>query len=175
MERHRRNTYENLWRIVDDCAICSISAGIDFIVDAEDYDRLKDIKWYLDTGYIRNSRHIRIHRFILNNPKGFIDHINGNVFDNRKSNLRVCTPEENTLNRGAQSNNKTGYKGVCYDKSRGKYKADIKRGEKKICIGRFETAEEAAHAYDRKAIELHGEFARTNFPRKYYENEVENQ
>jgi hypothetical protein len=129
--------------------------------------------WYyrLD-GNRRRLTTLSIHRLIMDAPKGMdIDHINGNPLDNRKSNLRICTRAENQSNRGPQKNNTSGYKGVSYKKPSKSWKAQKWRAQincrgESICIGYFDTPEEAARAYDTKAKELHGEYAYLNFPDK---------
>jgi len=94
-------------------------------------------------------------------PQGEVDHINCNKFDNRWDNLRVASRTQNANNIGLRKNNKSGYKGVSYDKATGRYIALIRSGGKKINLGRFDTAEEAHAAYCKAAKELHGDFART--------------
>jgi hypothetical protein len=97
-------------------------------------------------------------------PDGkFVDHINGDRSDNRICNLRLATKAQNGMNRGKQSNNTSGMKGVSWAKNAGKWSAHIKINRKKIHLGLFNNIEHAAAAYDSAAISLHGEFARTNF------------
>jgi hypothetical protein len=93
-----------------------------------------------------------------------VDHINGNKRDNRIENLRLCTRSENAMNRGKSKNNISGYKGVRQVGS--KWEARIGYRYKLICIGTYNLKEEAARAYDKKAIELFGDFAYLNFPSK---------
>jgi hypothetical protein len=89
-----------------------------------------------------------------------VDHINGNKLDNRKSNLRIVTNQENCFN----SSRKTGkYKGVSYVKSRGKWLAQIMKDYKNYFIGYYDTDYAAAVAYDKRALELFGTHARLNF------------
>lgn len=92
-----------------------------------------------------------------------VDHIDahGPKSDNRICNLRDASSSENHCNRGAQSNNKLGIKGVSQRKDNKKYAAYIKYKDKKKNLGYYDTPEEAAAAYEKAAIELHGEFART--------------
>jgi hypothetical protein len=95
-------------------------------------------------------------------PEGFeIDHINRDATDNRPENLRLVTPAQNQSNRGKQSNNSTGFKGVSRSKRR--FLARISLNGLQRHIGLYNTAIEAAEAYDKAALQLHGtEFARTN-------------
>ncbi|WP_407672128.1 AP2 domain-containing protein [Noviherbaspirillum soli] len=91
-----------------------------------------------------------------------VDHINSDTHDNRPCNLRLATPIQNHCNRNLYSNNRSGYKGVRYHSKHGKFLACVAMNGMSYHVGIFGTAEEAAEAYDRAAIDLHGEFARTN-------------
>jgi hypothetical protein len=91
-------------------------------------------------------------------PK-FIDHINGLKNDNRLQNLRACSHSENLRNRGRQSNNKSGYKGVSWNNSKRKWIAQIMVDKKLVHIGYFQNSIQAANAYILAAIKHHGEFA----------------
>jgi len=116
---------------------------------------------YYDHGYQRltlkkdNKRKLYYaHRIIywlhnpawdIHNPKLFIDHIDGNTQNNNISNLRNVTNQENCFNRDV--------KGYCFDKETEKYRARITLNGKDICLGRFDTKEEAQQAYlNAKAI-----------------------
>ena len=143
------------------------------LVDDEDYNRLNKVRWYAhkerDIWYADRKNGggkplvIRMARQIMKNPIGmFVDHIDGNGLNNQKSNLRICTNAENLHNRGVQKNNTTGYKGVCWDKEKGKYRASISFECKRINLGRFSSKREAAIAYNKAAIKYHGEFAYRN-------------
>jgi hypothetical protein len=113
----------------------------------------------------RSHKLFYIHRLIMGSPKGMtIDHINGDVFDNRKCNLRICTQGENSRNGHKQNKSISGYKGVIFDKRRNKYECKIKYNYKSIFLGCFIDPVEAAKIYDKKAVELFGEFACLNFP-----------
>lgn len=91
-------------------------------------------------------------------PDHEIDHINGDKVDNRICNLRKATISENLMNRGAQSNNTSGYKGVSYYKRRGVWEANISKDGVSRRIGYFNTAEEASIAYNNAVIVEHGYF-----------------
>lgn len=88
-----------------------------------------------------------------------VDHIDGNPFNNRLENLRVCTHAENGRNRKKQINNSTGYPGVSFHKRSGKYQARIMINGKHKHLGLFETTEEAFAAYKNASLKLHGAFS----------------
>jgi hypothetical protein len=153
-----------------------LTQGKHAIVDAEDYKRINQWKWYaLKNGNnfyaVRNiGKHphqimIRMHREVLGlklNDGKQADHRDGNGLDNRRFNLRLCTHSQNQHNqhsiRGISK-----YKGVSWIKKDKKWKTKIQFEQKSIAIGRFDSEIEAAKAYDKKAKELFGEFACTNF------------
>ena len=138
------------------------------------------------------SRRVTMHRVVMDAPKGMdVDHINGDTLDNRKQNLRLCTQSQNSMNKKLRSDSRSGFKGVYEKPTPWKYKyVSKKTGEvsireympkkpfqayiadpntpakrkRHIRLGYYATKEEAARAYDKKAKELHGEFARLNFP-----------
>lgn len=79
-------------------------------------------------------------------PKGQLDHINRNPDDNRIANLREATPQENQRNRWLPSNNTSGYPGVVFNKSHGKWIASITVSRKRIHLGTFDSKEQAIEA-----------------------------
>jgi hypothetical protein len=110
-----------------------------------------------------NNKLYRAHRLVWlyiygEFPENGIDHINGVKDDNRLSNLREASQKQNLLNVGIRSNNKSGYKGVCFDKPSNKWKAQARLNYKDACLGLFETPELASDAYQSFAKENHGEF-----------------
>jgi hypothetical protein len=121
-------------------------------------------------GYIRiriDQERYSAHRvawyFLTNTDPGYkqVDHINGVKYDNRASNLRLATGSQNRANSSKNKNNKSGYKGVYFQKNHNKWYAVIKINYKKIHIGYFDSPELAHIAYCKRAVELFGEFART--------------
>lgn len=88
------------------------------------------------------------------------DHINGDKLDNRRSNLRPATAQENAWNQRVSRNNTTGYKGV---RRLGKrFQALIHKDGVQLCLSTYPTPELAAAAYNGAALALYGQFARLN-------------
>lgn len=89
-------------------------------------------------------------------PMEQIDHKNGCTSDNRLENLRLATDEVNHQNlQGPRANNQSGYLGVTFDHTRGRFRASIVTSGKRKQLGRFDTAEEASAAYLRAKRMLH--------------------
>lgn len=95
-------------------------------------------------------------------PRSYIDHIDCNKANNKFSNLREADKTENNCNRGKQTNNKSGYKGVTRYSSTNSFRAQITYRNKQIHLGYFKTREAAFDAYKKAAERLHEEFARTS-------------
>lgn len=108
------------------------------------------------------GKYIRLHRLAWlytygELPDSHIDHINMNQSDNRICNLRLATRSQNQCNRGLQSNNTSGYKGV--SRHRNKWAAYIKVKRKRTLLGLFNCPTAAHFAYCQAAKKYHGEFA----------------
>jgi len=98
-----------------------------------------------------------LHRWLMNPPNGFhVDHINRNPLDNRRSNLRICTPTENYRNKSTNSNNTSGATGVT--RSLSKWKAFIRADGKNKYLGTFENIEDAIIVRREAEIKYFGEF-----------------
>ena len=106
-----------------------------------------------------------MHGFILNKEDSSqIDHWDRNGLNNQKVNLRPCTGQQNSFNRGKRTGCTSKFKGVHFNKERKKYMLQISVNRRQTYLGLFNSEIEAAKAYDVKALELFGEFAYLNFP-----------
>ena len=120
-----------------------------------------EVKSYKIDKETKKRMRINMHREVIHAPKGVMtDHINLNTLDNRRSNLRLATHSDNAHNTRLPRNNTTGYRGV--SKHSNNYVAHINKDNKYHYLGYFSDPKEAALAYNKAAIELHGEFASLN-------------
>lgn len=135
-------------------------------IDSSDSWLLAD-KWYVvdkPNGYMQVANFKgSMPRAIMKPDKGvYVDHVNGNPLDNRRENLRLCSPAQNSRNRKGYG--KHPYKGILTVKDSKKFFAQISKDGKKYALGGYSSIEDAALAYDKAAKELFGEYARLNFP-----------
>lgn len=152
-----------------------LTKGYEAIVDDSDFEYLNQWKWHYHV-YARrweqvNKKPISItmHRLLLEAEEGeFVDHINRNKLDNRRSNLRLCTKGGNIQNVGLRQDNTSGLKGVSwYNPSNytptKRWVARIYHSGKNRTIGYYHTKTEAAIAYNQEATKWFGEFAFLNY------------
>lgn len=137
-------------------------------MDADLYEELSQHSWYLSAGYAQTSvketrKKVQMHRMILALKKNdgiHVDHINHDRLDNTRESLRTCTLAENNRNIKGRGKRISKYKGVAPNKKN--WMAQITFERKVRHLGTFPTQEDAARAYNKAALELHGEFAYLN-------------
>jgi hypothetical protein len=149
------------------------------ILDLLDYYRLRKYRWIVggkDGKFYamravkvseREIKLISMHREIMNAPAGMlVDHRNRNSLDNRRANLRLATPSQNSYNRQKINSKKTSskYRGVTYNKRDNKWTSRIKVNGKTLWLGYFDNEMDAGRVYDKAAIKYYGEFAHLNLP-----------
>lgn len=146
-----------------------LTQGMVALVDDEDFETINRFKWYVSrerrASYAarnHNGKTIRMHRVILNAPKGIhVDHVNGNGLDNRRENIRLCTMSENLRNQiKPHKDNKLGIKGVHWNKRDKKFQAQIRVDSKSIKLGHFNVMGDADSAYRFAEEKYFREFAR---------------
>lgn len=170
------NSKGNRYEFEGDVSKCYFSnADGYFLFDTEDYELIKNYTWHRDTRIIRASSHyengkqhyICLARLLMKCPEGLVvDHVNHDLLDNRKSNLRICTKGQSRVRSRLRQDNKTGYIGVhakqlvngecCYTVS-------IGVNGKDTYLGTFKTAEEAYKVRLKAEKEFYGEFTQGIF------------
>ena len=153
-----------------------LTQGKEAIVSDRDYAYLRQWNWCYgknsknSEGYAKRAAPrprkatIKMHKIVAArmNLTGEIDHRNGDKLDNRRCNLRGATGSQNRANRGAQRNNTSGFKGVCWSNWAEKWVVNIQVKGKQKHVGYFEDKHSAARAYNRAALKHYGQFAHLN-------------
>lgn len=147
------------------------------LIDAEDLGTITAHRWsarrskggklYATRGDWDGSKNKTeaMHRVILEaDSSELVDHKNGDTLDNRRSNLRKCDSARNAHNAVKRSDNTSNFKGVRRHWRTKRWDARIQCRGVRLFLGEFDTPAEAARAYDVAARNLHGSFARLNFP-----------
>lgn len=157
--------------IEGDVAYLPLTKGCVAVIDAEDLPLVEGRNWHAmvqsRTAYaVRRERHggklraLLLHRVIMCAPDHMeVDHVNGDGLDNRRVNLRLAERSENSRNRKTHINNSSGFKGVYFEKTKGKWRAQIRAGGKKYHLGYSDTAESAHDLYRNASMAHHGAFA----------------
>lgn len=157
-ERKRTCLYE----VNGDVLTITTQRGNIIFADSEDYDLLSMHSWCVDPrGYpVSNisGKIMPMHRFLMNPPKGkVVDHMNGDKLDNRKSNLRICTQRQNSLNQRGNKGRELPV-GIRKNKA-GNYATRISYNRKEVHIGTFHSIEEAIAAREKAEKEYFGKYA----------------
>ncbi len=160
---------------------CRAKSGGRFLVDRKFYDEICKYNWYMDKkGNVYYSKNInkKKHRralshFLLDitDDKTVVKHLNGDPRDYRLENLHKCALGKTAQGATIPKNHSTGFKGVKFDKRYGTYPAYIYPDGQAIHLGTFKTAQQAADAYDKAAIQYYGVMALTNAEIKRREKE----
>lgn len=161
---------------MENTKIIPLSKGYSCIIDAEDYEKITSIckSWhagiknglvYAESKVWRGERQVAvsIHRVVMDAPSGvLVDHINHDTLDNRKSNLRLVTRQQNQCNVKPRSGNWSRFKGVCFNKRVNRWVAYINSFGRREYLGYYDDELDAARAYDAASLRLHGEYGYLN-------------
>lgn len=171
----------NEYKIYDDYVEIFIKSNTygDFIIkaDLEDLNLLQENNWSIlkcwnkktnkePNFYAVCSKRVKtkykskmMHRILINAPdKMVVDHINHDTYDNRKSNLRLCTQAENLRNAKQYITNKSGRRGVCWDQSTNRWMAYIMKDYTHHTLGYFKNIDDAIECRQKAEIQYFGEF-----------------
>lgn len=141
--------------------IGKIGHGKSALVDDDDYEELNRYRWNLNNrGYARRSSVAteprEMHVLINKTPDGLVtDHINGNKLDNRKVNLRSITRSQNCYGQRGRTDRPKGVR-----KQHDSWTARLRHNGKEFHLGSYGTVSEAVEAYNEKATEIWGPYAR---------------
>lgn len=144
------------------------------VIDAVDADLVLVHRWHVKKSTegtklyavaTIDGKTVKMHRFLLQpNDDELVDHRDGDGLNNRRNNLRACTPRQNNLNR-PKYRGSSQYKGVSYKQSNRQWVACVKVQNRSIHLGLFSNEVDAALAHDAWLREHDPEFGRFNFPR----------
>ena len=158
----------NTYNLTGEYGIGYTTKGEEFYFDLEDYDLIKDYCWFIDDdGYViahdsnMNYSTKGMHRILFPESK-YVDHIEHKNNDNRKSQLRPCTSQQNNMNKSLQSNNASGITGVTWNKYRNKWIAQMILNGKHLSFGYFDRFEDAVKARKDAEEKYFGEYSYDN-------------
>lgn len=172
--RGYKETMETKFRYDDElcCWVGKVhNTGSEFLFDDCDYDVVTEHTWYeTNRGYImtrlNRKEQIFLHRLLIFGAEGskenseyMVDHINRNTLDNRRSNLRKVTPQQNAWNSGVRKNSQSKVRGVSYYEPTQKWRAVISSNGEYIHLGYFDNKSDAEDARKMAEAELYGEYA----------------
>lgn len=170
------NTYD----LSGEYGICRMKDDKEFLFDLEDYNLIKQYTWhcvshgyvgttinYYDENNIRRGRSLLLHRLIMGVEdiewkEKVVDHIDGNIYDNRKINLRIVSQQQNSMNHKIAKNNTSNATGVSFYKKNNKWGAHIKVNDKFVFLGLYEHFDDAVKARREAEDKYYGEFSYYN-------------
>lgn len=155
-------------------AYVELTKGLHTLIDRDDAEWLGKWNWYASQGGSKTNYYacrvetvegkqktLRMHNQILPPVEGSeVDHVHGATLDNRRSQLRHATRQQQNINQIIRKDNALGFKGVRFNKRSGLYETYMRIGGKRRYIGSFATAEEAAAAHWGASVVVHGNFTR---------------
>jgi len=140
-----------------------------FLIDIEDLDKVLEYCWTVNSrGYVvsatradKGKKGLRLHRYLMDctDTKLVVDHINHNPSDNRKTNLRVCTQQQNMFNQRPKKQNKTGVRGIRFIAQINKWETRFNFDGKERAVGYFDNLADAIALRKQYEEKYYGEFS----------------
>lgn len=151
-----------------------LKCGAVYKIDSSDRALVESFTWHKNDeryGYAKTNvriegskkyRRVSLHSMLCPTTadRPLVDHESGDVFDNRRANLRPCSRSQNNMNKKCYRNSKTAVKGVFFRSDKGRFEATIGYGRKQHYVGSFSNLDDAAVAIRSFRERAHGEFAR---------------
>jgi len=168
-KRGKATIKENKYEVYGDYAIGYTAKGEKYIVETADLSILKEYCWSVSKkGYLtarkrgKGNEWLYLHQALIKYDKNkfVVDHIDGDPMNNRRSNLRVCTQQQNSFNTGLNKNNTSGYTGVYFCNTKKKWRAQIRINYRNISLGYYEILADAISAREKAERKYFGEFSR---------------
>ena len=148
------------------------------LVDEDIAQKLEGKKLFLsaEKKYVtlkHKGKKIRLNRFVMNPPEGkVVDHIDGNIYDNSRKNLRVCTHSENVLNMRCEAKASSGYRLVYKRKYCSTVRLRYTKNYRSIHLCSFRSKHIAGIFADQVLVKIVGPFVKKNFPEKIIYSEL---
>lgn len=158
------NKKYNVYDLSGEYGIGYTPKGDKFYFDLEDYDKIKYFCWNKSQRYVQaklgDGNMILLHKLITNTDENtMVDHKDRNSLNCRKSNLRICSYQENNRNASRRKDNKSGVTGVCWSKKYGAWIAYIHNNKKQTLLGKFSDKTDAIKTRLKAEKEMFGDFA----------------
>lgn len=173
------NKKYNYYDLSGEYGVGYTSQGDAFYFDLEDYDKIKNYCWTVNSGYLKSrtsmalgKKFVLFHKLVLPNAEK-VDHINHNTLDNRKANLRDVNHQKNMMNRVLPKNNKSGVLGVHWHNRDKVWEVEIGYKKKRYYLGRFKDFDEAVKARKKAEQKYFGEYSYDNSMKLVEKNSVE--
>jgi hypothetical protein len=159
-------------RVDGDIAYVPLTKGYEAVIELADLSLVSGINWHAilngNTVYAigkinvcGEAKAIYLHRLLISPEDGvFVDHIDGDGLNNKRSNLRKASSSQNMWNRKPKKTSSSGLKGVHYMVKAKKWVSKIGHNKKQYYLGIFNTADEAYAAYCEASKILHGGYSR---------------
>ena len=172
LDYRKKNIFTgNKYTLIDNCYYeVECYSSDKFKIDKEDFTLIKDFTWHVDSnGYVVtkiNGGGIKLHRLlmgVIDNSEFEVDHINHDLLDNRKNNLRLADRSLNCFNRRLAAHNHSGQQGVYFNTSANKWCVQIDKNGQRYYLGTYNNLQEAIAVRKKAELFYYGEYTPNNY------------